>query len=546
MTVIPVSLKGRLMASAGLAILLVIGAVAVTLNFQQGISASIRLAGVRDVPLKRSVEQMVLNGLLSGIAIRDRIIQGDAIMEPWDKEVADGLKGFDAAYRIAVEKADGRPDLEALLQKIDVLWRKNKTQREQMVKLLKGEESAEAQNLLSQHAQPTWHDIYKLLHQLDDEVKRIQLADRHHVQRQLHQSAIWSTSLLILAVLLGGGLTGLAIFTMVRRLNGAIRVMDDIAQGEGDLTRRMPDHGRDELDHLGRSFNRFVERIQQVVSQVSGSTAQLAAAAEELSATSEESSEQVRRQQSETDQVATAMHEMSTTVQEVARNASDASQAAQHADGEARQGRQVVGEAVKAIDTLAGEVERVAQALHKLEGDSAQIGRVLEVISGISEQTNLLALNAAIEAARAGEQGRGFAVVADEVRTLAQRTQDSTEEIRGMIEQLQGGAKAAVSAMDAGRERASQSVEKAREADMSLQTITEAVARINDMNALIASAAEEQSSVAEEINRNISNISQVTEQTLSGAQQTATASEELARLSAGLQSLVSQFKIHAA
>lgn len=489
---------------------------------------------------------MMLNGLLSGTAIRDRIIQGDAILQPWDKETAEGLKGFDAAYRIAAAKAVGRPRLEALLQKIDILWRKNRAQRLHLVDLLKGEQSAEAQNLLSQQAQPTWNEIYKLLDELDATVNRIQLQDRRHIQAQLHQSAVWSTGLLILAVLVGGGLTGLAIFTMVRRLNGAIRVMDDIAEGEGDLTRRMPDHGRDELDHLGRSFNHFVERIQQVVMQVSGSTAQLAAAAEELSATSEESSEQVRRQQSETDQVATAMHEMSTTVQEVACNASDAAQAAQHADGEARQGRQVVGEAVKAIDTLASEVERVAQAIHKLEGDSAQIGRVLEVISGISEQTNLLALNAAIEAARAGEQGRGFAVVADEVRTLAKRTQDSTEEIRGMIEQLQNGAKAAVSAMDTGRERASKSVEKAREADGSLRTITEAVTRINDMNALIASAAEEQSSVAEEINRNISNISQVTEQTLTGSQQTASASEELARLSAGLQALVSQFKIHAA
>ncbi|AOU98465.1 hypothetical protein BI364_11315 [Acidihalobacter yilgarnensis] len=546
MTLIPLTLKGRLLAAAGLAVLLVVGAVTVTLMYQRSISDAFAKVGQRDVPLERAIQTMTVQGLLSGTALRNRIILGNAIQGPWQKVVEGGIRKFDVALATVREQGAELPQLSETIDKVDRLWKENRAARLEMVRLLDNEQNAQAQSLLTQQAQPQWFQIRVTLDKLSGQIGKIQDVDRKRVSRSLGESAFWSTLLLILAVLVGGGLTGLAIFTMVRRLSGAIRVMDDIAEGEGDLTRRMPDHGRDELDHLGRSFNRFVERIQQVVMQVSGSTAQLAAAAEELSATSEESSEQVRRQQSETDQVATAMHEMSTTVQEVARNASDAAQAAQHADGEARQGRQVVGEAVKAIDTLASEVERVAQAIQKLEGDSAQIGRVLEVISGISEQTNLLALNAAIEAARAGEQGRGFAVVADEVRTLAKRTQDSTEEIRGMIEQLQNGAKAAVSAMDTGRERASKSVEKAREADGSLRTITEAVTRINDMNALIASAAEEQSSVAEEINRNISNISQVTEQTLTGSQQTASASEELARLSAGLQALVSQFKIHAA
>lgn len=543
MTVIPRTLKGRLLASAGIAILLVVGAVIVTLTYQRDISDAFDRVGQRDVRMNRAIQVMTVEGLLSGTALRNRIILGDAIKGPWDQVVQNGIRKFDDAFTTLKTMTADMPELGDKVDAVGKLWEQNRADRLQMVQLLSSDQNAQALKILTEQAQPQWFQIRVMLGKLGDQINQIQKRDRDKVKQALHESSIWSTSLLVLAVLIGGGLTGLAIFTMIGRLNGAIRVMDDIAQGEGDLTRRMPDHGHDELDRLGAAFNRFVERIQHVVMQVSGSTSQLAAAAEELSATSEESSEQVRRQQSETDQVATAMHEMSATVQEVARNASDAAQAAQHADGEARQGRQVVGEAVKAIDTLANEVERVAQAIHKLEGDSAQISRVLEVISGISEQTNLLALNAAIEAARAGEQGRGFAVVADEVRTLAQRTQDSTEEIRGMIEQLQSGAKAAVSAMDAGRERATQSVTKAREADGSLSSITEAVAKINDMNALIASAAEEQSSVAEEINRNISNISQVTDQTLTGAQQTATASEELARLSAGLQALVSQFKV---
>jgi len=350
----------------------------------------------------------------------------------------------------------------------------------------------------------------------------------------------------IVALFVLGGALLLAAWlgrSVTKPLGAVTRQMSEIAEGEGDLTRRLDASRHDEIGELAAAFNHFVERIQRLVGQVAGSTAQLAAAAEELSATSEETSGHVARQQSETEQVATAMNEMSATVQEVARNASDAAQAARAADGEAKQGREVVGSAVRAIDALAAEVEQAADVIQGVEGDSEQIGQVLEVINAISEQTNLLALNAAIEAARAGEQGRGFAVVADEVRTLARRTQDSTGEIRGMIERLQGGAKNAVAVMQTSRDRARSGVEQARDADQSLESITRSVAQISDMNALIATAAEEQTAVAEEINRNVTSISASTQQTAGGAQQTATASEELARLAAQLQEVVGQFKV---
>ncbi len=319
--------------------------------------------------------------------------------------------------------------------------------------------------------------------------------------------------------------------------------MQDIAEGEGDLTQRLEVNGSDEVAQLSANFNRFVERVQQLVSQLAGATTQLAAASEELSATSVETNNHITRQQSETDQVASAMHEMTATAQTVAQNAADAADAAASADSEARNGHQVVSQTIDAIRLLVADVENATTVIHELESDSGDIGKVLDVIRGIAEQTNLLALNAAIEAARAGEQGRGFAVVADEVRTLAQRTQQSTQEIHQMIERLQNAAASAVRVMTEGQARAQGTTEQASQAGASLQTITAAVARINDMNAQIASAAEEQTAVAEEINRNVVNISQSVHHSAEGAGHTAQASDELARLAADLQQRVNQFRI---
>ncbi|MGD8593954.1 MAG: methyl-accepting chemotaxis protein, partial [Gammaproteobacteria bacterium] len=231
------------------------------------------------------------------------------------------------------------------------------------------------------------------------------------------------------------------------------------------------------------------------------------------------------------------------TVQEVARNATEAANAASHSDEEAQKGQAVVDRTINAIDALASEVDRAANVIHRLEQDSDQIGTVLDVIKGIAEQTNLLALNAAIEAARAGEQGRGFAVVADEVRTLASRTQQSTAEIQQMIERLQAGAQEAVSVMDDSRSRAADSVSSAQSAGQSLQSITGSVASITDMNTQIAAAADEQSAVAEEVNKNIVNINHAAERAADGAKQTSAASNALAGLAQDLQALVGQFKV---
>ncbi len=329
---------------------------------------------------------------------------------------------------------------------------------------------------------------------------------------------------------------------------GVINNIQRIAAGagqlaDGDLTARVQVQGQDEMKDIGEGFNRMALSFNEVISKLSSSAEQVAASSEELSAVTAQTGQTIDEQQSQTEQVATAMNEMNATVQEVAKNVADTANAADGANQETQAGRRVVDEAVTAIQGLAGEIESAAEVIQAVEQDSDSISAVVDVIRGIAEQTNLLALNAAIEAARAGDQGRGFAVVADEVRTLAGRTQESTEEINSMIERLQSGSKKAVIVMSSSREQAQLVVEKAQRAGDSLKVIATSVERINEMSSQIASAAEEQHAVTEEINQNIVSISNMAAQTSEGASQTSLSSEELARLATDLQAIVQQFKV---
>nr|WP_122223931.1 methyl-accepting chemotaxis protein [Pseudomonas syringae group genomosp. 3] len=377
-------------------------------------------------------------------------------------------------------------------------------------------------------------DIVKI----SEAMYQLQLDRRDQESAQARTTQIICT---LLAMILGVIAAVIITRQITRPLKETMAVVDRIASG--DLTQTLMITRRDELGVLQQGIQRMGSTLRDLIGGIRDSVVQIASAAEELSAVTEQTSAGVNSQKVETDQVATAMHEMSATVAEVARNAEQASHAASNADREARDGDKVVGEAIAQIERLATEVGRSADAMNQLEQESDKIGKVMDVIKAVAEQTNLLALNAAIEAARAGEAGRGFAVVADEVRGLAQRTQQSTVEIETLVAALQSGTRQVSSIMLNSRELTVSSVQLSRKAGTSLGSITQTVSSIQAMNQQIAAAAEQQSAVAEEISRSIVNVRDVSEQTASASEETAASSVELARLGGHLQTLVSRFKI---
>ena len=373
---------------------------------------------------------------------------------------------------------------------------------------------------------------------LSEQLYQIQLDRRDAESAQARTLQLVSTLLALLV-----GIIAAVIITrqITRPLRETLAVVDRIASG--DLSHNLIVTRRDELGVLQQGIARMGVTLRDLISGIRDGVTQIASAAEQLSAVTEQTSAGVNSQKVETDQVATAMHEMTATVQEVARNAEEASLAAAAADGEARAGDQVVNEAIAQIERLASEVERSTDAMTVLQQESDKIGSVMDVIKAVAEQTNLLALNAAIEAARAGEAGRGFAVVADEVRGLAQRTQKSTEEIEGLVAGLQNGTQQVAAVMNNSRSLTDSSVALTRKAGVSLENITRTVSNIQSMNQQIAAAAEEQSAVAEEISRSIINVRDVSEQTAAASEETAASSVELARLGNQLQMMVSHFRV---
>jgi methyl-accepting chemotaxis protein len=373
------------------------------------------------------------------------------------------------------------------------------------------------------------------------------MADLHSMQADLHAQGEADTFGMALVGLLIAVIGLLVVwfvgYGIARPLKQMVAMLDDIAQGEGDLTRRLSTDRADELGLIALGFNTFLSKLQAMISQVVTSVQKVSDSSEHTADIAIRTNQGVQKQMAEIELVATAVHEMTATAQDVARNATHAAEAANHADRAANQGKQTVQHTADAIAALAQEIGRAVTVVQTLAKDSENINAILVAIRGIAEQTNLLALNAAIEAARAGEQGRGFAVVADEVRNLAQKTQQATEEIQTMIQQLQQGTRDVVKVMEDSQSKTEVSVQQASQAAAALESITQAVSVINDMNTQIASAAEEQSAVAEDINRNVTNIGQVANEVAGGADEASQASAELTKLAEQQRRLINQFKV---
>ena len=327
------------------------------------------------------------------------------------------------------------------------------------------------------------------------------------------------------------------------RLQNLLEALQNISEGDGDLTRRLPEDGDDEISQIAKSFNRFTEGMRNTVSRILEVTGQLSNSSTRLAQINRISSEAIHNQGNETNQIATAINEMAAAAEEVSRHAAEAAQSSTETDNNTRATQVAVNSAIHDIQQLSGKLEEAAGTMSQLQEGAQNVGGVIDVIRGIAEQTNLLALNAAIEAARAGEQGRGFAVVADEVRTLAARTQQSTEEIREMIEQLQAISEKSVGAMEQSQQQAEQSVTQASTAGESLNNIVQSISAVNDINTQIAAASEEQSQVVASVDQSIIVIKDLSEQTMSNAQESDSLTQELATIAGELQTQVKRFKV---
>lgn len=463
----------------------------------------------------------------------ETIAKDNAFLISIDKEI----KAEERVYESLISEPGEREIYDKLLEKRS----KYVTNTEKMTAFVNAGDVASARVILDNDNFTLAQEIADLLQQLSDinhqgASKSAEAADQIYTHSQMMVVASILLSLLItitLAIIVTRSITV--------PIASAVAATETVAAG--DLTQQIDAQGKDEPARLLAAIARMQHSLRSAISQISDSAIQLAAATEELHAVAEDSSRNLQSQNGEIQQAASAITEMSAAVDEVARNATGTAEASNQSARLAHEGRDKVQHTVNTIENMTHVFAKTSQQVEGLAEESKDIGKVLDVIRAIAEQTNLLALNAAIEAARAGEAGRGFAVVADEVRALAHRTQVSTREIEGMISKVQAGTQATVDSMRGSVEHAQQALEIANQAGIALEGIYQQVGKISERNLLIASASEEQASVAREVDRNIINISDFSTQSAAGANQTSASAQELARLATNLNGLVARFVV---
>ena len=432
---------------------------------------------------------------------------------------------------------------EELLPIVDELRIKWLDKFDELLKLHQGEMARMDAYLIRTEISPLLTEIDDVLNSLLQEYRDIMLNTNNELIHQATKTNNLVGMLFIIGALLLIVISWLMVRVISNPLKEAVAAMDNIAQGEGDLTRQLQQQGKDEISALGAGFNQFAHKIREILTEVRSTTDNLSKSARNMTEMTEDTSTTIQKQKLETEHIASSITEMSITAQEVLRHAVSVSDANQNVDHETNEGRKIVNRAIESVQKLENETESLSELMHKLGGEIKDIGTVLDVIQNITEQTNLLALNAAIEAARAGEQGRGFAVVADEVRTLAQRTRDSTHEIHAIIESIQNDTKLVLENANQNQVIAKSTTELAIQAGNSLDEIANAVSDATDKAMQIATITQQQSAVADEISRNVENITVLADHTSQVASQVSSGSQEQHNLSENLRQLVARFKL---